>query len=342
MRLLSLFVVLHAAILRVAPRPRILVAVNSKQSHTEFRALARQTWAGHVESSAADFGFDARVRFVLAGANASAEERSEEGHADLLALPVPEGYDALAQKTAALLAYFDAQQDAHADDALVEVDDDVFVHLEPLWAKLRDLGVARDGPALYAGYAQKMPTPQNRQANSKWFVPPGAREHIPTGRYVTGQLKVLSRRAVHGAVAAMPSVGLQPHGLGRPETQIAVEDEYLGVLMHAAGVEPVAIQRAVAPQCCAGSARDGAQDVFLVLDGDEYFVKTHNGKRHWDNGAGTADSLCRYRLAAERFRSPGGSRGFCLSTEELSLARCPPRDRSSVRPDTDAMLAHLC
>ena len=126
-----------------------------------------------------------------------------------------------------------------------------------------------------------MPTPQNHQANSKWFVPPGAREHIPTGRYVTGQLKarardtghspgggnarssrvswnrectrpywqicirgylapcrrpipgpparegveVLSRRAVHGAVAAMPSVGLQPHGLGRPETQIAVEDE---------------------------------------------------------------------------------------------------------------------
>ena len=45
------------------------------------------------------------------------------------------------------------------------------------------------------------------------------------------------------------------------------------MLMHAAGVEPVAIQRAVAPQCCAGSARDGAQDVFLVLDGDEYFVR---------------------------------------------------------------------
>ena len=41
------------------------------------------------------------------------------------------------------------------------------------------------------------------------------------------------------------------------------------MLMHAAGVEPVAIQRAVAPQCCTGSARDGAQDVFLVLDGDE-------------------------------------------------------------------------
>jgi len=333
--------VLPAAILRGGPRaPRVLVAVNSKQSHTEFRALARETWASQVESSAAAFGFDARVRFVLsAGANASAAERSEGGHADLLALPVPEGYDALAQKTAALLSYFDARA---ADDALVEVDDDVFVHLEPLWAKLRDLGVARDGPALYAGYAQKMPTPQNAQANSKWFVPPGAREHIPTGRYVTGQLKVLSRRAVRGAVAAMPRVGLQPHGLGRPETQIAVEDEYLGVLMHAAGVDPVAIQRAVAPQCCAGSARGGATDVFLVLDGDEYFVKTHNGKKHWDDGAGTADSLCRYRLAAERFRSPGGSRGFCLSTEELSLARCPPRDRSTVRPDTDAMLAHLC
>ena len=43
--------------------------------------------------------------------------------------------------------------------------------------------------------------------------------------------------------------------------------------MHAAGVEPAAIQRAVAPQCCHRSASaDGAQDVFLVLDGDEYFV----------------------------------------------------------------------
>ena len=80
---------LHAAILRGAERPRVLVAVNSKQSHTEFRALARETWASHVESSAAAFGFDARVRFFLSGANASrTEERSEGGHADLLALPV--------------------------------------------------------------------------------------------------------------------------------------------------------------------------------------------------------------------------------------------------------------
>ena len=55
--------------------------------------------------------------------------------------------------------------------------------------------------------------------------------------------------------------------------ELPAHARYLGVLMHAAGVEPVAIQRAVAPQCCAGSARDGAQDVFLVLDGDEYFVR---------------------------------------------------------------------
>jgi hypothetical protein len=306
------------------------VAINSKVSHTEQRQLARQTWVASVTKSAREAGFSARAQFVLSGAGSAVELREEEGHNDILALPVPEGYFFLAQKTTALLRWFDES----TGDVLIEVDDDVFVHLQPLWAKLHELGIRRDGPPVYAGYVQKMPTPQNRETTSKWFVPDAARAAIPAGRYVTGQLKVLSRTAVHMAVASMGHVGMQPHGVSDPATQVAVEDEYLGVLLHHAGVHPTAIQLAVAPQCCHSS------DVFIVLDGDEYFVKTHNGQHAWDEGAGTADTLCRYRVAASHFEAARG-RPFCLSADELSLTHCPPHN-ATVRPDTAAMLRTLC
>lgn len=319
-------IVAVAAILR-GPPPTILVAINSKVSHTEQRALARRTWVASVEKTARAAGFAARARFVLSGADGAVEAREEGGHKDMVALPVPEGYSFLAQKTAALLHWFEES----TDDVLIEVDDDVFVHVEPLWAQLHALGARR---TVYAGYAQNMPTPQNRQPDSKWFVPDAARAAIPRGRYVTGQLKVLTRPAVRAALAAEGRVGMQPHGLGDPATQVAVEDEYLGVLMHYAGVKPAQFQFAVAPQCCRAS------DVFIVLDGDEYFVKTQNGKHGWDEGAGTADTLCRYRAAAARFAAAPG-RPFCLSLDELSLAHCPPSN-ATVRPGTDAMLRALC
>ena len=316
-----------------AARPaRVLVAVNSQVGHVEARALARRSWIPALERSGPAAGFEPRVVFVLSDPNRSAPldavgpvhvvSLPEPG---CVVLPVPEGYATLAQKTAALLRWAATEP----DDVLVGLDDDVYVHADRLWPRLRELRGSG-----YAGYTQLMPTPQNADPASKWFVNETARKALPDNvPYVTGQFKVLTKGAVSAAVAAMAKVPVAPFGVGNPAHWIEVEDEYLGVLMHAAGVSPTTWQKAVAPQCC------GSDDVFIALDGDTYFVKTAGGQQKWDDSRTTAASLCRYRIAASRGSS---SAPFCLTADELSLARCPPSRPTGHEAETDRLLPTIC
>merc|ERR1719261_2239183 len=79
--------------------------------------------------------------------------------------------------------------------------------------------------------------------------------------------------------------------------------------------------------------------VFIALDGDTYFVKTAGGQQKWDDSRTTAASLCRYRIAASRGSS---SAPFCLTADELSLARCPPSRPTGHEAETDRLLPTIC
>jgi len=344
MRAVFLLALFGAALLRGRDDPplRVLIAINSQVSHTAQRALARSSWLSSLEESARAAGIAAHSLFLLAeggplaplnSGKLNVSYRVEDGKNDTLVLPVQEGYFTLPQKTAGLLRWF---AEARDDDILVEVDDDVFVHPHALWKSLK-VSSTSGGAAFYGGYAQDMPTGSNANNASKWFVPSKVRAKIPKGRYVSGQFKVLSRAAVNAAVSAMAAVGMEPQGTGDADKWMPVEDEYLGVLMHHAGVQPTVLQRAVAPQCC------DSDDLFIVLDGDTFFVKTSNGHVPWDDSKQTANSLCRYKLAAARHASSKGE-GFCLSQEELKLAQCPPNEQypAAAIESTDTMLSTIC
>lgn len=317
--------VLAAALLLQREPPRVLVAVNTAQTHREHRDLARKSWLTALPWAAKRYGFSVEHRFVFAGGPGAAR-----GEAEALELSAPEGYLELPQKTLGLLAWF-AKSDFQI---MVEVDDDVFVHAEPLFAELQQLQAVSP---LYAGYTQQMPTPENAKNASKWFIASDAvRERIPRADYVTGQLKIVDRAAAAAAVAQAPNAGMEPYGRGDKSAWMPIEDEYVGVLMHAAGV-PVQprLQAAVAPQCCQ------AGDLAVFLDGDEFFAKTSaTGGHKWNDATPAADSLCRYRLAVAHFAQAPGQR-FCLSPEELRVGKCPPAGAGPTA-DVDAYLAGIC
>jgi len=304
----------------------VLIAVNSQADHVEQRELARSSWVKAVLESGPP-AFAPRVVFAVAGGSGgSAGPVTELPEPGVLQFPVPEGYTTLPQKTAALLRWARDQP----EEVLVAVDDDVFVHADALWKQLRTL------PAVgYAGYTQHMPTPQNADPNSKWFVNASARAHLPDADYVTGQFKVFTREALRLAVDQMAKVPLQPFGVGPPEQWLQVEDQYVGALFAAAGVKPLRWQTAVAPQCCT------SDDVFTVLDGDTYFVKTQGNSIPWDATLGLPDSVCRYHIAAQRSRAKPGAQ-FCLTSDELSLARCPPHKPEGREAQTDRVLRSIC
>lgn len=306
--------------LRLNASPRILVAVNSALEHREYRDLARSSWLAQLNPAAADLG-------LPPPAHVFALSRDAPDEPDSVRLDAPEGYEALAAKSQALLRWFAARD----EDLLIAVDDDVVVDAPALLGQVA--ASWRTDGLVYAGYLNQMPTKLNADPASKWHVPDSARGFIPSGLYVTGQLKVFSHSAAVAAVKAVPTVQLHPWGTGPKAAWIAVEDEYVGALMAAANVTARSILRAAAPQCCQ------AGDPVLMLDGDTFFAKTWDNAKSWDAAAPVADSLCRYRRAVERLSA---KQGLCLSLDELAIQRCPPGQAAGDYAAADANLRGIC